>query len=77
MHLGTVLRRAYLFVLGWIPLDASLANIYSEEIELTDKYKRLVELTTATGYHRAEFGKVENKTLLRFRCMEFTLPWHE
>ena len=45
--------------LGWIPLDASLASIYSEEIKLTDKKKRLVELTTATGYHGADLGKVD------------------
>jgi transglutaminase-like putative cysteine protease len=33
--------------LGWLPLDASLANIYAEEIPLTDKNKKLVELTTS------------------------------
>ena len=45
--------------LGWIPLDASLANIYAEEIALTDKNQKLVELTTSTGYHGADKEKVE------------------
>jgi transglutaminase-like putative cysteine protease len=45
--------------LGWLPLDASLANIYAEEIQLTDKNKKLVELTTSTGYHGADKEKVE------------------
>jgi len=45
--------------LGWLPLDASLANIYAEEIPLTDKNKKLVELTTSTGYHGPDMKKVE------------------
>lgn len=45
--------------LGWLPLDASLANIYAEEIHLNDKNKKLVELTTSTGYRGADRGKVE------------------
>jgi hypothetical protein len=45
--------------LGWLPLDASLANVYAEEIPLTDKNKKLVELTTSTGYHGADKDKVE------------------
>lgn len=45
--------------LGWIPLDASLANIYAEEIPLTDKNKKLVELTTSTGYHGVDKDKVD------------------
>lgn len=45
--------------LGWIPLDASLANIYAEEIPLNDKNKKLVELTTSTGYHGADKSKVD------------------
>ena len=45
--------------LGWVPLDASLANIYAEEIPLTDKNKKLVELTTSAGYHGADKNKVE------------------
>jgi transglutaminase-like putative cysteine protease len=45
--------------LGWLPLDASLANIYAEEIPLTDKNKKLVELTTSTGYHGPDPAKVE------------------
>jgi len=45
--------------LGWIPLDASLANIYAEEISLNDKNRKLVELTTSTGYHGADKSKVE------------------
>ncbi len=45
--------------LGWLPLDASLANIYAEDIPLTDENKKLVELTTSTGYHGADKKKVE------------------
>jgi hypothetical protein len=45
--------------LGWVPLDASLANMYAEEIPLTDKNKKLVELTTSTGYHGPDKEKVE------------------
>ncbi len=45
--------------LGWIPLDASLANIYAEEIPLNDKNRKLVELTTSTGYHGVDKDKVE------------------
>lgn len=45
--------------LGWIPLDASLANIYAEEIPLNPKNKELVELTTPTGYHGVDKSKVD------------------
>jgi transglutaminase-like putative cysteine protease len=45
--------------LGWLPLDASLANIYAEDIPLNDKNKKLVELTTSTGYHGTDKEKVE------------------
>jgi transglutaminase-like putative cysteine protease len=44
--------------LGWLPLDASLANIYAEDIPLNDKNRKLVELTTSTGYHGADKDKV-------------------
>lgn len=43
---------------GWIPLDASLANIYGKQFDLNDKNKNLVELTTATGYHGYDPGKI-------------------
>jgi len=45
--------------LGWLPLDASLANIYAEEIQLNDKNKKLVELTTSTGYRGPDKSKVD------------------
>jgi transglutaminase-like putative cysteine protease len=45
--------------LGWLPLDASLANIYWENIPLNAKNEKLVELTTSTGYHGANKDKVE------------------
>ena len=45
--------------LGWISLDASLANIYAEGIKLTEKNTKLVELTTATGYRGADQSKVD------------------
>ena len=41
---------------GWVPLDASLANIYGKDFPLTDKNKKLVELTTATGYKGEQGG---------------------
>lgn len=37
--------------LGWIPLDASLANIYWGDTPLTDKNRTLIERTTSVGYH--------------------------
>ena len=45
--------------IGWVPLDASLANIYAEPIKLDEKNKKLVELTTSTGYHGADRSKVD------------------
>lgn len=44
---------------GWLPLDVSLANIYGKEFPLTDQNKKLVELTTATGYHGIDGSKVD------------------
>jgi transglutaminase-like putative cysteine protease len=44
---------------GWLPLDVSLANIYGKEFPLTDQNKKLVELTTATGYHGIDTSKVD------------------
>jgi transglutaminase-like putative cysteine protease len=44
---------------GWIPLDASLANIYGKEFPLTEKNKKLVELTTPTGYRGLDPSKVD------------------
>ena len=44
---------------GWVPLDVSLANIYGKELPLTDKNKKLVELTTATGYKGLDRSKVD------------------
>jgi transglutaminase-like putative cysteine protease len=44
---------------GWLPLDVSLANIYGKEFPVTDKNKKLVELTTATGYKGLDPGKVD------------------
>jgi transglutaminase-like putative cysteine protease len=44
---------------GWVPLDASLANIYGKEFPLTEKNKKLVELTTATGYKGPDPSKVD------------------
>ena len=45
--------------LGWLPLDVSLANIYAKPFPLTDKNKKLVELTTATGYQGPDASKVD------------------
>ena len=44
---------------GWLPLDASLANIYGKPFELTEKNKKLVELTTPTGYRGLDPSKVD------------------
>ncbi|MGA2811763.1 MAG: transglutaminase-like domain-containing protein [Candidatus Acidiferrum sp.] len=44
---------------GWLPLDVSLANIYGKAFPLTEKNKKLVELTTATGYQGLDRSKVD------------------
>ena len=44
---------------GWLPLDVSLANIYGKVFPVTDKNKKLVELTTATGYKGLDPSKVD------------------
>jgi transglutaminase-like putative cysteine protease len=44
---------------GWIPLDVSLADIYGKQFPLTEKNKKLVELTTATGYKGVDRSKVD------------------
>src|SRR3984957_8590462 len=44
---------------GWLPLDVSLANIYGKVFPVTDKNKKLVELTTATGYRGLDPSKVD------------------
>ncbi|MGA2420276.1 MAG: transglutaminase domain-containing protein [Candidatus Acidiferrum sp.] len=44
---------------GWVPLDVSLANIYGKEFPLTEKNKKLVELTTATGYKGRDPSKID------------------
>jgi transglutaminase-like putative cysteine protease len=44
---------------GWLPLDVSLANIYGKEFPLTEKNKKLVDLTTATGYHGLDRSKID------------------
>jgi transglutaminase-like putative cysteine protease len=45
--------------IGWVPLDVSLANIYAKEFPLSEKNKKLVELTTATGYKGVDPSKVD------------------
>jgi len=51
----------YFFVpnYGWLPLDVFLANIYSKVFPVTDKNKKLVELTAATGYKGLDPSKVD------------------
>jgi transglutaminase-like putative cysteine protease len=44
---------------GWVPLDVSLANVYGKPFPLTEKNQKLVELTTATGYHGVDRSKVD------------------
>lgn len=44
--------------LGWIPLDASLANIYWGETPLSEKNSKLMELTTSTGYRGPDDAKI-------------------
>lgn len=39
--------------LGWVPQDVAVADLFAEELELTDENRTLVQLTTAAGY----FGK--------------------
>lgn len=45
--------------LGWLPLDVSVADLYAKEFPLSDKNRRLVELTTATGYKGVDKSKVD------------------
>jgi transglutaminase-like putative cysteine protease len=45
--------------LGWIPLDASLANIYWGDTPLSDKNRTLIERTTATGYRGPDKNMIE------------------
>jgi transglutaminase-like putative cysteine protease len=45
--------------LGWLPLDVSLANIYGKPFPVTDKNRKLVELTTATGYKGLDPSKID------------------
>jgi hypothetical protein len=45
--------------IGWVPLDVSLANIYAKEFPITEKNKKLVELTTATGYKGVDRSKID------------------
>ncbi len=44
--------------LDWVPLDVSVADLYMGDFNLNEKNQRLVELTTATGYHGADLDKV-------------------
>lgn len=41
-----------------MPPDVSLANTYGKEFPLTDKNKKLVELTTAMGYKGLDPSKI-------------------
>jgi transglutaminase-like putative cysteine protease len=43
----------------WLPLDVSLATIYGKAFPVTDKNKKLVDLTTATGYKGLDPSKVD------------------
>lgn len=61
----------YAPTLGWIPLDASLANIYWGDTPLTDKNSTLIERTTATGYRGPDnkmieyyFGNVDERRVV-------------
>jgi transglutaminase-like putative cysteine protease len=45
--------------LGWVPLDASLANIYWSDTPLTDKNSTLIERTTSVGYKGPDAKMIE------------------
>jgi transglutaminase-like putative cysteine protease len=45
--------------LRWVTLDVSLADLYLGDFELTEKNKKLVELTTATGYRGGDRAMVD------------------
>jgi hypothetical protein len=51
--------RACSFFANAAALDVSLANIYGKVFSVTDKNKKLVELTTATGYKGLDPSKVD------------------
>jgi hypothetical protein len=44
---------------GWVPLDVSVADLYAQDIELTDANRDLVNLTLPDGYHGQDLKKVE------------------
>jgi transglutaminase-like putative cysteine protease len=57
--------------LNWVTLDVSLADIYLGDFELTEKNKKLVELTTATGYRGGDpkmvdyyFGNLDERRVV-------------
>ena len=45
--------------LDWVTLDVSVADIYMGDFPLTEKNQKLVELTTAVGYHGADPAMVD------------------
>lgn len=57
--------------LNWVTLDVSLADLYLGDFELTEKNKKLVELTTATGYRGGDpqmvdyyFGNLDERRVV-------------
>lgn len=58
----------YVSGMGWIPHDVAVADLFDEEIQLTEKSKPLVQLTTASGYNGKDpkmvdfyFGNLDNR----------------
>lgn len=45
--------------IGWVPLDVSVADLYAQEIALTDANKDLVNLTLPNGYHGKDMKSVD------------------
>jgi hypothetical protein len=59
---------------GWVPLDVSIADLYAQEIELTDANRELVNLTLPDGYHGKDLKLVD---YYYGNLDERRVVWHE
>jgi len=66
--------------LGWIPLDAAIADIYAGDIKITEKNGKLVELTTSVGYHGPDdkmvnyyFGNLDERRVVWSRGRDLVM----
>jgi transglutaminase-like putative cysteine protease len=59
---------------GWVPLDVSIADLYRQDIELTDANRELVSLTLPNGYHGKDMELVD---YYYGNLEERRVVWHE